>query len=101
MKFYYAKNIFGLHNFDDEKTALFEICTEMHFVSLFLQHERNITTLLLMIHLKCRVVHYGNLNSSSINKPIYGSLNMLFRFFQFLIHVYFNEAFVKSSMKKL
>ena len=62
---------------------LFKICTEMHFVSLFFLNERNITTSLLMIHLKCTVVHYANLNSSSINKPFlnYGLLNMLFRFF--------------------
>ena len=54
-----------------------------------------------MMHLKCAVVHYANLNSSSINKPFlnYGPLNMLFRFFRFLIYVYFNEAFVKKIMK--
>ena len=36
---------------------------------LFLLKERNITTSLLLMHLKCTVVHYANLNSSSINKP--------------------------------
>ena len=79
----------------------FEICTDMHFVSLFFLNERNITTSLLMIHLKCTVVHYTNLNWSSKNKPFlnYGSLNMLFRFFRFLIYVYFNETFVKKLMK--
>ena len=79
----------------------------------FCQNERNITTSLLMIHLKCTVVHYANihlkctvvhyanLNSSSKNKPFlnYGLLNMLFRFFRFLIYVYFSEAFVKKFMK--
>ena len=74
-----------LHIFDKETAALlnfFEICTEMHFVSLFFLNERNITTSLLMIHLKCTVVHYSNLNSNSINKPFlnYGPLNMLFLF---------------------
>ena len=75
----------------------------MHFVSLFFLNERNITTSLLMIHLKCAVVHYANLNSSSINKPFlnYEPLNMLFRFFRFLIYVDFNEAFVKKFMKLL
>ena len=60
-----------------------------------------ITTSLLMIHWKCTVVHYANLNSSSINKPFlnYGLLNMLFCFFRFLIYVYFNEAFVKNFVK--
>ena len=42
-----------------------------------------------MTHLKSTVVHYANLDSSSINKPFlnYGPLHMLFRFFQFLIYV--------------
>ena len=73
----------------------------MHFISLFFLNKRNITTFLLMIHLKCTVVHYVNLNSSSINKPFlnYGPLNMLFCFsFQFLVCVYFNETFVKKDM---
>ena len=73
----------------------------MHFVSLFFLNERNMTTSLLIIHLKCTVVHYTNLNWSSKNKPFlnYGSLNMLFHFLGFLIYVYFNEAFVKIFMK--
>ena len=66
----------------------------MNFVSLFFLNERNIATSLLMIHLKCTVVHYANLNSSSINKAY-----LLFRLFQFLIYVYFNEAFVKNFIK--
>ena len=74
-----------LHIFDKETAALlnfFEICTEMHFVSLFFLNERNISIFLVMIHLKCTVVHYSNLNSNSINKPFlnYGPLNMLFLF---------------------
>ena len=96
--------------FYKETTALlnfFEICTEMHFVSLFFLNERNITTSLLMTHLKCTVVHYSDLNSSSINKkPFlnYGPLNMLFiylliYFFKFLIYVYFNKAFAQKILK--
>ena len=86
--FYYVTNIFDLHICDKETAALsffFEICTDMHFI-FFFQHWRNITTSLLMMHLKCTVVHYANLNSSSKNKPFlnYGLLNMLFRFFDFL-----------------
>ena len=69
----------------------------------FFQKERNIKTSLLMIHLKCTVVHYADSNSSSKNKPLlnYGSLNMLFRFFRFLIYVYSNETFVKQLKKYL
>ena len=63
MKFYYDTKIFGLHTFDNETTTLlnfFESFTEMHFVSLFFLNERNITTSLLMMHLKRTVMHYAN-----------------------------------------
>ena len=69
--FYYVKNIFDLHIFENEMATplnFFEICTDIHFVSLFFLNERNITTSLLMIHLKCTVVHYANLNWSSMTK---------------------------------
>ena len=65
-------DFFDMHDFDKEKTVLFncfEISTDMHFASLFFLNERTITILLLIVHLKCTVVHYANLNSSSINKP--------------------------------
>ena len=107
-KFYYVTNMFDLHIIENEifvliskkfkRVALlifFEICTDLHFVSLFFLNERNIATFLLMIHLKFTVVHYANLNSSSINKLFlnYGLLNMLFqsRFKSrlFGLHVFF------------
>ena len=83
MKFYYVTDIFDLHTFDNETTALlkfFEICTEIHFVFLFFLNEKNISTSLLIIHLKCDVMYcyvlfpftmynYANLNSSSLSKP--------------------------------
>ena len=52
-----------------------------------------------MIHLKCTIAHYTNLNSKSINKPFlnYGPLNILFPFFRFLIYVYFNETLSKKN----
>ena len=61
----------------------FSICTDIHFGSLFFPNERNMAISLLMIHLKCTVVHYTNLNWSFKNKSSlsYGSLNILFRFF--------------------
>ena len=58
MKFYCVTNIFNLYIFDNETPALlifFEICKEMHFASSFFLNERNITTSLLMIHLRCTV----------------------------------------------
>ena len=74
----------------------YKIFRELHFVSLFFLNERNITTSLLIIHLKSTAVHYVNLNSSSINK-----LNMLFRSFRFLTYVSFNEVFVKKNYEKI
>ena len=102
--FYHFTNIFDRHIFDNETAVFlrfFEICRDMHFVSLFFLNERNITISLLMIHLKCTVVNYANLNSSSRNKPFlnYGTSNMLFCFFRFPIYAYFNEVFVKKFMK--
>ena len=84
MKFYYVKNIFDLHIFDSETTALlkaFEIFTEMDFGCLLFLHERNITTSFLMIHLKCTVVHYANLNSSSINQVYLQAVEYTILFF--------------------
>ena len=103
MKFY-VLNIFDLHTLDKETPALlriFEISTEMYFVSLFFLNERNITTSLLMIHLKYVVVPYANLNSSSINKPCLRAVEYAISFFWILIYVYFKEAFIKSFMKKV
>ena len=101
-KFYYVIDIFELHIFDNETAALlnlFEICTKMHFVSLFFLKERNIKTSILVIHLKYAVLHYANLNSSSINKALlnYGLLNILFRFFPFLVYVYFNKEILYNK----
>ena len=57
------------------------------FVFLFFLNERNVVVSLLVIHSKCTVVHYANLNSSSIKKPFLNCwpLNMLFLLFWFLI----------------
>ena len=57
----------------------------MKLFSSFFLNERNIVTSLLMIHLKCTVVHW---------------IYFFAGFFWFLIYVYFNEAF-KSFMKNL
>ena len=53
-----------------------------------------------MIHLKCTVVHYVNLNSRFINQ-LYMRAVQYAIFLRFLIYVYVNEAFVKKFMKKL
>ena len=71
MKFYNFTNKFSLNAFDNEMTTLlnfFEISTEMHFDSSVFLNTRNIATSLLMIYLKCTVVVYVYLNSSSKNK---------------------------------
>ena len=83
----------------------FEISTEMYFVSILFVDERNITTSLLMIHLKCAVVHYVNLNSSSTNnlylRTVEYVISFSFFFFEIIFCIYFNEAFIKNFMKKL
>ena len=80
----------------------FEISTELHFVSLFFLNERNLTTSLLMLHLKFTVVDYANLKSGSINKAsIYGPLNMLFHFFcDFLFMFILRKLLLKTLGKK-
>ena len=66
----------------------------------FFLNEKNIATSLLVIRLKCTVVYYANLNSSSINKPYLQAVEYTISFlFLFLIYVYFNEAFVKNFLK--
>ena len=59
MKFCYVTNIFDLH----------------------------ITTPLLMIHLKCAVVHYASLNSSSINKSY-------LRAVEYAISLFFSNSYL-------
>ena len=84
MKVYYVQNVFDLHTFDNETTHLlksFEISTEMHFVSLFSLHQGNITISLLMIHLKCDVVHCANLNSSLLDKDYLRAVEYAISFF--------------------
>ena len=98
---YFWSTNFWKWNTGPFKTFL-KIYAKMHFVSSFFLNERNIAVSLLMIHLKYSVVHYTNLNSSSINKSFLncGPSNVLFRFFRFLIYIYLKEAFIKNFMKK-
>ena len=70
----------------------------MHFVSLFFLNERNITSSLLMIHLKCAVVNYANLNSSSINKTYLRAVEYAISFF---FNVLFMFVLTKLSSKTL
>ena len=55
----------------------------------------------MMIHLKCTVVHYANLDSSFINKPSLWAVEYAISFFAISYLCLFNEAFVKNFMKKL
>ena len=104
MKFYNVTNIFDLLTFDNKTTALskkFEISTEMHFVSSFSLNERNITTSLVIIHLKCAVARYANLNSSSINMPYLRAVEYAIQFFLIFYLCLFQQSFVKNFMKIL
>ena len=69
----------------------------------FIFSKWNITTSLLMIHLKCTVVHYANLKFKHRKQAIFKlrAIEYAISFFQFLIYVYFNEAFLKNFMEKL
>ena len=103
MKFYYVTNIFDLHTFDNETTALlkfFEICTEMHFVSLFFLNERNITTSILIIHLKCTVLHYANPNSSSINQLYLRAVEYAISFFFDFLYTFILTWLLSKTLKK-
>ena len=82
MNFYCVTNIF-----DNETTSLLKIGLNLNGNAfcflIFSFNERNIATSLLMIHLKCTVVHYANLNSSSINKPYLLAVEYTFLLFFF------------------
>ena len=71
MKFYYVTNIFDPHTFDNKTTALlklFKISTENGFCFFIFSKWKKYCSLIFNDTLKCAVVHYCNLNSSSINK---------------------------------
>ena len=63
---------------------------EMHYVSLFFLNEGNITTSFLMLYLKYTVVHYANINLSSINKPFVNlrDVEYAISFFFFVSYLY-------------
>ena len=106
IQFYGFNNIYDLKFLDNETTALwlfFEICTEEPFASHILSKVRNIKASVLLILLKCIVLGYSNGNKSFTGRLFsnYGPLNVLFRFFRYLIYSVFRETFVKKFMKKL
>ena len=113
MKLFYVTNIFDLHTFGNETANLlkcFEISTQMYFVfsfvscffvSLFFSKWRKYCSLTFEDTFKVFKV-FANLNSSSINIPyLYGLLDVLFRFFRFVIYIHINVPYVKNFMKKL
>ena len=102
-KYFWSSNFW---QWNDGPFKNFEISTEIYFVSIFFEDERNITTSLLMILLKCAVVHHANLNSSSTNNLYLRTVEYVisfffFFFFEIIFCIYFNEAFIKNSMKIL
>ena len=78
-KFYYVPSSFDLYIFEMKQQTFPNFWRFAHF---FL-NERNITTSILMIHLKFTVVHYANLSPRSMNKLFlnYRLSHMLYRFF--------------------
>ena len=102
--FFISHKYFDLHTFDNETTALlkvFEISTEMHFVSLFFLNERKITTSILMIQLKSTVVHYAIINSSTISKPFLRVVEYAISFFSIFCLSLFQQDFCQQLYEKL
>ena len=106
IKFYGFTNICYLKFLENGATALwifFEICMEERLASTFCQMGQNVKASILLVVLKCIVVDYSNGNESFIGRLFsnYGSLNMLFHFFRYLIYSVFHETFVEKFLKKL
>ena len=102
--FYYVTNIFDLHICKNETATLlifFEICTDMHFVSLFFSKWKQHYNLPVddtfkmyccaLCWLKFKLQKEALLKLRVVEYAI--------SFFLFLIYVYFNEALVKIFMK--
>ena len=107
--FYRFTNIYDLTFFDNETTALwiffffFETYTEDPFASKILSNQGKIKVSILLILLRYIFEGYSNWNESFTSRLFSncGPLNMLFRFFQYLIYSVFHKTFVKKFMKKL
>ena len=74
----------------------------IYILSIFL-NKRNITTSLLMVNSKCNVVHYANLNYSSINKPYLWAVEyaISFFFFEFLFTFILKRFLSKNLWKTM
>ena len=97
------QNFFDLYFFHNETMAplkFFEISTEILSLYLFEMKERNITTSLLKIYLKYAVVHYANLNSSTINKPDLRAVQYVISFFSisflFILTSFYQKLYGKT-----
>ena len=88
----HVTNIFYLHTFDNETTAVLRNAFCLFILSKWKKYYNLI--------FDCTVVHYANLNSSSINEPYLRAVEYtILLLLKFLIYVYFNEAFVKTFRK--
>ena len=72
----------------------------LNLILFIFLNKRNITTSLLMIHFKCIVMHYANLNSSSISKPYLRAVKYAISFFfEFLFTFILTISLSKSLWK--
>ena len=73
------------------------------FSFYILSNGANVKASILVVVLKCIVVGYSNGNESFIGRLFsnYGSLNMLFHFFWYLIYSVFHKTFIEKFLKKL
>ena len=98
MKFYYVTNFFDLHSFDGPFKSFWNFHQNAFCFFIFSKCKKhynltyNSTTWI--------VVHYANINSSSINKPYLRAVEYAISFFSFfsIFYVYFNEAFKKAPL---
>ena len=96
---------FWSSHFWERNSSPFEFFWNLHrnvFCFCIFSRWKKHYNLFLMTHLKCAVVHYSNINSSSISKPFlnYGPLNMLF-IYLFIFDFLFTFVLTRLLSKKL
>ena len=98
IKFYRFTNIYDQKFLDNETTALWIFFWNMHGRAFCF-----IKASILLILLKCIFVGYSDGNESFTGRLFSndGPLNMLFRFFRYLIYSVFHKTFANKFMKKL
>ena len=88
IKYYYVRNTFDLQNFNNWNFH------EKAFVSLFYPKWKKHYNLTFNVHLKCTVLHYANVNSSSIDKPYLQAVEYTILFFCLFVCLFFTISYL-------